>query len=53
MLNLGNKKLLAIVERKCDKIIEESSEGHRKATFTMPKKRMGRIKEKETVPLSN
>jgi murein L,D-transpeptidase YcbB/YkuD len=36
-----------------DKIIEESSEGHRKATFTMPKKRMGRVKEKETVPLSN
>jgi murein L,D-transpeptidase YcbB/YkuD len=36
-----------------DKIIEESSEGHKKATFTMPKKRMGRVKEKETVPLSN
>jgi murein L,D-transpeptidase YcbB/YkuD len=36
-----------------DKIIEESSEGHRNATFTMPKKRMGRVKEKETVPLSN
>ena len=27
-----------------DKIIEESSEGHKKATFTMPKKRMGRVK---------
>ncbi|WP_297525609.1 L,D-transpeptidase family protein [Sulfurovum sp.] len=36
-----------------DKIIEESSEGHMKATFTMPKKRMGRIKKKEDVPLSN
>ena len=28
-----------------DKIIEESTEGHKKATFTMPKKRMGRVKE--------
>ena len=28
-----------------DKIIEESVEGHKKATFTMPKKRMGRVKE--------
>ncbi|AKF25769.1 hypothetical protein YH65_10510 [Sulfurovum lithotrophicum] len=28
-----------------DKIIEESCEGHKKATFTMPKKRMGRVKE--------
>jgi len=28
-----------------DKIIEESTAGHKKATFTMPKKRMGRVKE--------
>ena len=28
-----------------DRIIEESTEGHKKATFTMPKKRMGRVKE--------
>jgi len=28
-----------------DKIIEESVEGHKKATFTMPKKRMGRVKK--------
>ncbi len=36
-----------------DKIIEESTEGHKKATFTMPKKRMGRVKQKEDTPLSN
>lgn len=36
-----------------DKIIEESAEGHKKMTFTMPKKRMGRIKKKEDTPLSN
>ena len=28
-----------------DKIIEESTEGHKKLTFTMPKKRMGRVKK--------
>ncbi|KYJ86970.1 L,D-transpeptidase family protein [Sulfurovum riftiae] len=36
-----------------DKIIEESVEGHKKATFTMPKKRMGRVKKTEERPLSN
>jgi murein L,D-transpeptidase YcbB/YkuD len=35
-----------------DKIIEESSQGHKKTTFTMPKKRMGRVK-KNVKPLSN
>jgi len=35
-----------------DKIIEESAEGHKKATFTMPKKRMGRIRKKKTAPLA-
>jgi len=36
-----------------DTIIEESAEGHKKATFTMPKKRMGRVRKKATAPLSN
>jgi murein L,D-transpeptidase YcbB/YkuD len=36
-----------------DKIIEESVEGHKKATFTMPKKRMGRVKKLEAIPPSN
>ena len=35
-----------------DKIIEESSQGHKKTTFTMPEKRMGRVK-KNVKPLSN
>jgi murein L,D-transpeptidase YcbB/YkuD len=33
-----------------DKIIEESVEEHKKTTFTMPKKRMGRVKTKENSP---
>ena len=36
-----------------DKIIEESVQGHRKATFSVPKKRMISIKKQKAKPLSN
>jgi murein L,D-transpeptidase YcbB/YkuD len=36
-----------------DQIIYESSAGHKKATFTVPKKRMIRIKKQKQKPLSN
>jgi len=36
-----------------DKIIEESVQGHRKASFTVPKKRMISIKKQTAKPLSN
>lgn len=36
-----------------DKMIEESSEGHKKATFTVPKQRFITIKKKDDKPLSN
>ena len=36
-----------------DKIIEESVEGHKKPTFTIPSKRMIKIKKKDEKPLSN
>jgi len=36
-----------------DKIIEESTQGHKKYTFTVPKKRMIAIKKKKIQPLSN
>ena len=36
-----------------DKIIEESTKGHKKRTFTVPKKRMIAIKKKKIQPLSN
>ncbi|CAA6827964.1 MAG: Peptidoglycan-binding domain 1 [uncultured Sulfurovum sp.] len=36
-----------------DKIIEESSEGHTKATFSVPKQRLITIKKKDDKPLSN
>jgi len=36
-----------------DKIIEESVQGHKKSTFSVPKKRMISIKKKGAKPLSN
>ena len=36
-----------------DKIIEESVQGHKKRTFTIPKKRMIKVKKKKIKPLSN